>query len=78
MLLLSLLVDEQIYTSGVDLNKNDFLKNLSWISCSKIHTLEEDQIIGSIGTFDKNTMRKFIKVFIRFQNEVQRQLLDTI
>lgn len=72
------IVDEQIYTCGFDLSKNNFLNKQSWVSCSKVHTLDENQIIGSLGTFDKMTMKKVTRVFTRFQNEVQRQLLESI
>lgn len=72
------IVDEQMYTCGIDSVKNDFLNKQCWVSCSKEHTLCEDQIVGSLGTLDKNTMKKIIRTYFRFENEVQRQLLESI
>ena len=72
------IVDEQIYTCAIDRSKNKFLNKQCWASCSKEHTFDEGQIIGSLGQVDKNTMKKVTRVYSRFQNEVQRQLLESI
>ena len=72
------IVDEQIYTCAIDKSKNNFLNKQCWVSCSKEHTFDESQIIGSLGQVDKNTLKKVTRVYNRFQNEVQRQLLESI
>lgn len=71
-------VDESLYNTKYDTNVNTFLDREGFISCSKIHTISDDQILGHLGTIDSYTLSVCYKLFHRFQNEVDRQILDNI
>ena len=67
------------YTVQVDMDKNTFLKNPSVVCCSKTHTLhKEQQVYGILGTLDPHTYTKVYKNYLRFINEITRQVVDKL
>ena len=72
------MVDEAIYTCRYSNEYNQFMKQPGFISCSKVHTFDYNQISGSLGQMDSCTMKKVFKIYHRFQCELERQFLEKI
>ena len=72
------IVDEAIYNCKFSNEVNTFMKQSGYVSCSKVHTFDYNQIAGSLGQFDSNTMKKVFKIYHRFQCELERQFIDKI
>lgn len=71
-------VDEAIYTCSYSNEYNSFMKQSGFVSCSKLHTFDYNQIAGCLGKMDSNTMKKVFKIYHRFQCELERQFLERI
>ena len=71
-------VDEAIYACRYDTDRNPFMNKSGFISCSKMHTFSQNQIIGCTGKLDQLTLKKTFKVYHRFQCELERQFIDRI
>lgn len=72
------IVDEAIYNCKIDNDKNEFFNQPGYVSCSKVHTFDYNQIAGCLGKMDNNTMKKVFKIYHRFQCELERQFIDKI
>lgn len=67
------------YSARIDLNYNSFLETPCIACCSKIHVLhKETNIYKVLGKLSPGTMKLITKMYVKFMNETQRQLLDSI
>lgn len=67
------------YSVRINLEQNSFLNNQCIACCSKVHLLhKESNIYKIVGYFDNNTIKKIVKTYLKFSNEVQRQLMDKL
>ena len=58
--------------------RNDFLDKDCMVLCSKIHTLEKDQVYKELGVIHPHTLRQVYKCYRRFETELERQMEDYI
>lgn len=58
--------------------KNEFLERDCMALCSKIHTLDKDQIYKTLGELHPYTLRQVYKCYRRFITELERQMEDYI
>lgn len=63
------------YTVNLKNEDSDFFKHESLASCSKIHTLHKNQIVGVIGILGEKTYKKVYTGIRKFLNEIDRQML---
>jgi hypothetical protein len=63
------------YTVNLKNEDSDFFKHESLASCSKIHTLHKNQIVGVIGILGEKTYKKVYTGVRKFINEIDRQML---
>lgn len=72
---------KQLGVYSVPLNyddKNNFLKELSYAMCSKIHVISKNSIRCSLGRLEKDTYLHVYKTYKRFQNEMDKELISYI
>ena len=58
--------------------KNDFLDRDCFALCSKVITLDKEQIYKVLGTIHPYTLRQVYKVYRRYEMELERQMEDYI
>lgn len=63
------------YTVNLKNEDSSFFKYDSLASCSKIHTLHKNQIVGVIGILGEKTYKKVYTGIRKFLNEIDRQML---
>ena len=63
------------YTVNLKNEDSDFFKHDSLASCSKIHTIHKNQIVGVIGILGEKTYKKVYTGIRKFLNEIDRQML---
>lgn len=63
------------YTVNLKNEDSDFFKYDSLASCSKIHTIHKNQIVGVIGILGEKTYKKVYTGIRKFLNEIDRQML---
>lgn len=67
------------YSVEINSEDNEFLLKKSIVNCSKAHLLhKEQQVYRTLGQLDKNTYKKVFKSYMRWNNEIQRQLIDKL
>lgn len=58
--------------------RNDFFDKDCIALCSKVHTMEKEQVYKILGTLHPYTLRQVYKVYRRFVTELERQMEDYI
>lgn len=58
--------------------RNDFIEKDCMVLCSKVHTLEKEQIYKILGNIHPHTLRQVYKCYRRFETELERQMEDYI
>lgn len=58
--------------------RNSFIERECMVLCSKLHTLEKEQIYKVLGSIHPHTLRQVYKCFRRFETELERQMEDYI
>ena len=58
--------------------KNEFLDKDCFALCSKVTTLDKDQIYKVLGSLHPYTLRQVYKCYRRYETEVERQMEDYI
>ena len=67
------------YVVDIDMERNSFLTSRSIVCCSKPHLLhKEDQVYKILGKLDTITFTRVFKSYMRFNAEMQRQLIDRL
>lgn len=64
------------YTVTLNDGNNDFVERDTIVACSKLHTLNKNQIFKEIGVISPITYRTIYKVYKRFINEIEREMED--
>lgn len=57
---------------------NSFFDKECMALCSKVHTLDKEQVYKVLGVIHPHTLRQVYKVYRRFEAELERQLEDYI
>lgn len=66
------------YVSKLNCNVVEFLDKDCYVACSKVHTLSYSEIIKSLGKLDAYKIMCVYRTYKRYQNELERQMLDII
>lgn len=67
------------YSARINQDKNRFLNAPCIACCSKVNLLhKENNIYKVLGVLDPGTLKNVIKCYLKFSNEIQRQLLDRL
>ena len=67
------------YSVQIDNEENKFLDKPCIVCCSKVHLLhKETNIYKILGFLNKSTLKRVVKTYFKFSNEVQRQLMDIL
>lgn len=66
------------YCTTLTDGRNTFFNKDCIALCSKVHTLEKDQVYKVLGTLHPATLRQVYKCFRRFESELERQMEDYI
>lgn len=67
------------YSVRVSLEKNNFLKNPCIVCCSKMHVLHKSlNIYKVLGVLERGTYAQVVKTYLKFGNELERQLIDKL
>lgn len=67
------------YIVPIDSKTNDFLDKNCVACCSKLHTLHKvSNIYKLLGVVSPNTLKRVYKVYTKFQNELNNQILNKI
>lgn len=60
-------------------DRNNFLNTQCIVCCSKLHVLhKQTNIYKVLGILDKSTYSQVVKSYLKFSNEMQRQLIDKL
>lgn len=67
------------YSVKIPIDRNDFLKTQCIACCSKVHVLhKQSNIYKVLGVLERGTYSQVVKTYLKFSNEMERQLIDRL
>ena len=67
------------YSVKIPIDRNDFLKTQCIVCCSKVHVLhKQSNIYKVLGVLERGTYSQVVKTYLKFSNEMERQLIDRL
>ena len=67
------------YSVKIPMERNDFLNNQCIVCCSKVHVLhKQSNIYKVLGILERGTYSQVVKTYLKFSNEMERQLIDKL
>lgn len=67
------------YSVPIETKLNNFIQQDCIVCCSKLHTLHKmEQVYKVLGMLHPATYHKIFKVFTKFNDEMNRQLIDNL